>query len=84
MEQIKTAKIFKNGGSRAVRLPKDFCIGEDEVLLTRRGNQVILQPKGKKKSKKSSWEEFFFNTPLASPDFMEGIEDLPPQERDFF
>jgi antitoxin VapB len=39
------AKIFQNGGSQAVRLPKDCRFeDQDEVLVYRDGNRVILVP----------------------------------------
>ncbi len=40
------AKIFQNGGSQAVRLPKScrFRDDLDEVIVRRRGKQVILEP----------------------------------------
>lgn len=40
------AKIFQNGGSQAVRLPKScrFSDEQDEVIVRRRGKQVILEP----------------------------------------
>ena len=39
------AKLFRNGGSQAVRLPKDcrFTAG-DEVVVRREGRRVILEP----------------------------------------
>jgi antitoxin VapB len=38
------AKIFQNGGSQAVRLPKSFRFHDDEVIVRRVGKQVILEP----------------------------------------
>lgn len=40
------AKIFQNGGSQAVRLPKSCRFNDDldEVIVKRRGKQVILEP----------------------------------------
>ena len=40
------AKIFTNGGSQAVRLPKScrFPEAQREVLVRREGNRVILEP----------------------------------------
>jgi antitoxin VapB len=40
------AKIFQNGGSQAVRLPKScrFDDGQDEVIVRRVGKKVILEP----------------------------------------
>jgi antitoxin VapB len=37
------AKIFQNGGSQAVRLPKDYRFPEGEVLIRREGRRVILE-----------------------------------------
>ena len=40
------AKLFRNGGSQAVRLPKScrFRDDQDEVIVRRVGNQVVLEP----------------------------------------
>jgi antitoxin VapB len=40
------AKLFRNGGSQAVRLPKDcrFPEDQDEVIVRREGRRVILEP----------------------------------------
>lgn len=39
------AKLFRNGGSQAVRLPKECRFDEgDEVLVRREGRRVILEP----------------------------------------
>jgi len=41
---MDTAKIFKHGGSQAVRLPKDFRFDTAEVRIRRHGAAVILEP----------------------------------------
>lgn len=71
----RTAKLFKNGGSQAVRLPKEFRLEGDEVLVRLDGDTIILSPKPK------SWKDFFTKTPLPSEDFMHDRTDLPPQHR---
>jgi antitoxin VapB len=38
------AKIFQNGGSQAVRLPKRFRFRDEEVIVRKVGRQVILEP----------------------------------------
>ncbi len=39
------AKVFQNGGSQAVRLPKAYRFGSQrEVLVRREGRRVILEP----------------------------------------
>ncbi len=42
---MQTAKIFKNGQSQAVRLPKEFRFEGKEVYIRRLGNSIILLPK---------------------------------------
>lgn len=42
---MQTAKLFQNGRSQAVRLPKAFRFeGASEVLIERDGDRVILSP----------------------------------------
>ncbi len=45
MDQLK-AKIFKNGGSQAVRLPKGcrFPEGQKEVSVRKEGSKIVLEP----------------------------------------
>ena len=42
---MKTAKIFQNGQSQAVRLPKEFRFSGKEVFVKRIGNAIMLLPK---------------------------------------
>ena len=42
---MNTAKLFKNGKSQAVRLPKQFRFQGTEVYIKRVGRCVILMPK---------------------------------------
>lgn len=41
----KTLKIFKNGGSQALRLPKEFRFRDGEVIAKKIGGVVYLIPK---------------------------------------
>jgi antitoxin VapB len=40
----KRAKLFRNGGSQAVRLPKEFQFEGTEVRIFREGQCVVLEP----------------------------------------
>jgi antitoxin VapB len=40
---MDTAKIFKNGNSQAVRLPKAYQFDVSEVQIFRRGDEVVLK-----------------------------------------
>ena len=42
---MTTAKLFKHGGSQAVRLPKAFRFEGSEVMIEKRGDTVVLKPK---------------------------------------
>ena len=41
---MDTAKIFWNGRSQAVRLPKEYRLNASEVRVRKHGNAVILEP----------------------------------------
>ena len=41
---IRTAKVFRNGGSQAIRLPKEFRVSGDEVLLKQDFGMITLLP----------------------------------------
>ncbi len=75
---MDTAKVFTNGGSQAVRLPKDCRFTDDEVLVNRIGSIVILMPKD------DPWKSMLDSLSLFTEDFLaDGIESLPVQERVF-
>ena len=40
----KTAKLFRNGNSQAVRLPQEFRFQGNEVRIRKEGDAVILEP----------------------------------------
>jgi len=44
---MNTAKLFKNGESQAVRLPKEYRFNGSEVFITKHSNIVMLIPKSK-------------------------------------
>lgn len=72
------AKIFMNGRSQAVRLPKEFRFDCDEVYVRKQGEGIVISPK------KSSWDDFFNQNSAFGEDYLPDREDTPPQERDFF
>ena len=73
---METAKLFTNGGSQAVRLPKDCRFDGDEVATQRIGGMVILMPKD------NPWAGMKQGLEMFSDDyFADGREDLPLQKR---
>ena len=74
---MQTAKIFENGRSQAVRLPKEFRFTTDEVVINRIGEIIMLMPKTNK------WSSFMQAVDMFSDDFMEtGRSSDTTQERD--
>ncbi len=58
---MTTAKLFMNGRSQAVRLPREYRFDDqDEVLIKRMGDMIVLIPKSK-------WEDVY----------REGIRSFP-------
>jgi antitoxin VapB len=72
----RKAKIFMNNRSQAVRLPKEFQFNVQEVFIRKDGTDVVLSPRP------LDWSAYIAADPVASESFMEGIEDLPVQERE--
>jgi antitoxin VapB len=73
---METAKLFKNGKSQAVRLPKEFRFGSDRVYIKRVGDAVILLPY------QTPWKTLLDSLSQFSDDFMTEREQLPVQDRE--
>ena len=69
-----TAKIFKNGRSQAVRLPKAFRFKGSEVKIRKEGEKVILEP-----LERDHWPEGFWDDFTPDPEFRTP-EPLPSKE----
>jgi len=75
---MKTAKIFQNGQSQAVRLPKEFRFKDDHVYVKKSGNIVMLIPV------QDSWESLFESLGKFSDDFMTERKQPKVQKRETF
>ena len=79
----KFARVFMNGRSQAVRLPKEFRFDTDRVLVRREGRHVVLSPMFK------DWDDYFENGARFTDDFFEAMDELrnthlPLEEREPF
>ena len=70
-----TAKVFKNGRSQAVRLPKEFRLSCKVVSVFHLGDAVVLQPVNE------TWLDVY-NSMSELENFMEKRENLTAQERE--
>ena len=79
---MKTAKLFKNGRSQAVRLPKEFRFEGDEVYIKKTAHGVLLVPKTTsiwniwEKNLKKYDEEFMPNREQPEHQKREGLDEL--------
>ena len=70
---MQTAKIFINGRSQAVRLPKEFRFSSSDVFIKKIGQLVILIPKD------DPWASLANSLDQFTDDFMES-RDQPHQD----
>ena len=74
---MMTAKLFENGRSQAVRLPKECRFSGNEVAVNKIGDVVILIPKENK------WAGFLASLDMFSDDFMsDGRQQPELQDRE--
>jgi len=74
---MKTARIFLSGHSQAVRLPKEFRLPGDRVVIRREGEGLLLLPYS------GSWQPLLDSLSLFTPDFMaERCQPAEAQERE--
>lgn len=75
---MRTAKLFKNGQSQAVRLPKEYRMEGDLVYIKKIGNAVILLPV------KNSWQTLLDSIEQFSDDYMNERNQPSMQHREDF
>lgn len=71
---METAKIFQNGSSQAVRLPKECRFSGDEVYVKKVGTAVMLYPKNQ------VWETFLNGLDGFTDDFLADGRDQGAQQ----
>ena len=72
--EMKTAKLFLNGQSQAVRLPKEFRFKGSEVFIKKSGSAVVLIPLV------NSWDSLMGSLDKFSKDYM-AERDQPKQQK---
>ena len=73
-----TAKVFQNGRSQAIRLPKEYRVDVDEVFIEKIGDSIIIVPK-----RQSKWD--LMRTALENIEDFDIERNQPAiQERDPF
>lgn len=73
---MKTAKLFQNGQSQAVRLPKEFRFEGNQVFVKKSGNAVVLIPAV------HSWDSLVNSLDKFSKDYMTDRKQPKQQKRE--
>ena len=76
MDDARHVRLFKNGRSQAVRIPKDMEFPGDEALIYREGTRLVIEPMARPSLTRllAGWEPI----DVAWPD----LEDRPPEPVD--
>jgi antitoxin VapB len=70
---METARLFRNGRSQAVRLPKEYRLPGTQVFLKKIGNAVVVIPE------EDSWQSLLGSLDHFSADYM-AQRDQPSQQ----
>ena len=71
---MQVAKLFKNGNSQAVRLPKEFRFSGEKVYIQKVNGGVLLLPH------EESWQVMFDALDEFSDDIFENGRQQPDQQ----
>jgi antitoxin VapB len=73
---MQTTRVFKSGNSQAIRIPKEYQVDEEELIINKVGNTLILFPKN------DPWELFKKSlTEFTDDYFREGRNQPKIQKR---
>ncbi len=72
---MRKAKVFQNGQSQAIRLPKEFRVKGSEVFIKKQGNTIVLIPMDT-----NPWESLIVSLDQFSEDYLEE-RDQPVQAK---
>ena len=80
----REAKLFRNNRSQAVRIPVEFELPGDRVLIRREGGKLIIEPITKPTNLIELLAEWKKEAPLGPEDQFPAIEDTPAKPEDIF
>ena len=72
---MQTVKIFKSGNSQAVRIPKEYQMGEKELIMNKIGNTIMLFPQD------DPWKRFKNSLNEFSDDFFADGRKQPVMQK---
>lgn len=79
MGSERHVRIFKNGRSRAVRIPKEFDFPGDEAIMRKEGERIVIEPVEDRAVKlRTLLEQWRREGPITDEDWPE-VDDPPPE-----
>jgi antitoxin VapB len=78
----REAKLFRNNRSQAVRIPAEFELPGDRVLIRREGTKLIIEPVAGPRNIVELLAQWRKDEPLGPEDQFPDIADMPPQPED--
>ncbi|HEY6898414.1 MAG TPA: AbrB/MazE/SpoVT family DNA-binding domain-containing protein [Rhodocyclaceae bacterium] len=80
MHNERHARLFRNGRSQAVRIPREFELPGDEVVMHREGDRLILEPVAKRPNRIAELLAGWAPLAEAFPDVDAGLQTLDDVE----
>src|SRR5574344_2955589 len=80
----KEAKLFRNNRSQAVRIPVEFELPGDRVLIHREGNKLVLEPVSRPSNIVELLAQWRQEPPLGPQDQFPDVDDAPRAAQDIF
>jgi antitoxin VapB len=80
----REAKLFRNNRSQAVRIPVEFELPGDRVLIRREGEKLIIEPVNKPSNIVELLAAWKKEPPLGPEDQFPDIGDMPAEPEDIF
>ncbi|WP_018240845.1 AbrB/MazE/SpoVT family DNA-binding domain-containing protein [Ensifer sp. BR816] len=80
----KEVKLFRNNRSQAVRIPAEFELPGDRVLIHREGDKLIIEPLTRPSNLAELIAEWKKEPPLGPEDQFPDIEDMPAKPENIF
>jgi len=80
----KEARLFRNNRSQAVRIPVEFELPGDRVMIHREGGKLILEPVTRPTNLVELLAQWRRQAPLGPEDQFPRIEDTPTEPEDIF
>jgi antitoxin VapB len=84
LQKTKLAKLFRNNRSQAVRIPVEFELPGDSVLIHREGGRLVIEPVAGPTNIVELLAEWRQEAPLGPEDQLPAIDDAPARPEDVF